>query len=500
MQPRTDLAEGFRSATMGLTPGLSQTLPAEEKEELRESQNFVSLKADIAKVNEIIQQTTSEEVRTELKSQRMSLYASLRNLRREKLAEYQGRQDPRYEPAGNHEQTDWREGHFDRIRHVLHPARRRLAQILPLTALPRSEEWVSALKDLVELRSSDCSVAYQDSMRPVNGKCPVISCSLDMESITVNPWKHVFDCYQKSHLKASGFAHFCFHCSKWFTSKLDSISDCKAHVESGDVPFRCNPVTFRKATACAGYCPVHLGRIDLPADERMTQYSDRTAWQRHISRCIPQYIKKHDANSLPCPHPLCPILCPSDRALWHHLEDVHSVAKPAAFGKRKADPADDQDVEDPPEIKKQYIAIKVSQGRKRVPITLPEDAPRPGSARSLSLGLGPNIPQIARAGLSISSSDFSYTGGDGRDGSSCSTASTPLSSPLDPGDMVGFGGDWRSPWSGRRDGASEECFSFVDPTTLNMPFGPALSTVVSSLLDPALRTDTRSGIVAEHRE
>ncbi|KAG7284893.1 hypothetical protein NEMBOFW57_009508 [Staphylotrichum longicolle] len=181
MQPRTDLAEGFRSATMRLNPGLPQTLPAKEEEELRKSPDFVSLEADVARINEKIQQTTSEEARAELKSERSSLYASLRKLRRERLAGYQERQDPKYEPVGDHEQADWSQGHFDRIRHVLHPARRRLAQTLPLTALPRSEEWVSALKDLVELRNSDCSVAYQDSMRPVDGKCPVESCSLKME-------------------------------------------------------------------------------------------------------------------------------------------------------------------------------------------------------------------------------------------------------------------------------------------------------------------------------
>ncbi len=178
MQPRTDLAEGFRSATMRLNPGLSQTLPAEEEEELRKSQDFVSLEAEMVRIKETIQRTTSEEARAELKSQRKSLYASLRKLRKERLADYQGRQDPRYEPVGNHEQADWRQGQFDRIRHVLHPARRRLAQTLHITALPRSEEWVSALKDLVELRNSDSSVAYQDSMRPVDGNAlsnPVLS-------------------------------------------------------------------------------------------------------------------------------------------------------------------------------------------------------------------------------------------------------------------------------------------------------------------------------------
>ncbi len=311
-----------------------------------------------------------------------------------------------------------------------------------------------------------------------------------LSSVTGNPWKHVFDCYRKSHLDASGFAHFCFHCSKWFTSKQDSVSDCHAHIRKHDIPFRCNPVTFRQATACAGYCPVHLGRTDLPADERMTQYPDLTAWKKHISRCIPEYIEEHDANSLSCPHPLCPVLGLPVKDLWRHLENVHSVAEPAALGKRKADPADDQDIEGPPEIKIRRIAVNVSQGHTRVPKNFPEDASSPGPARSLSSGLGPDIPQIAGTALSISSSDFSYTGSDSRDHSSCSTASTPLSSPLDPGDMVGFRGDCCSPWSTRWDSASKECFSSVDPTILNMPFDPALSTVVSSLLDPALRTDT----------
>jgi hypothetical protein len=55
MQLRTDVAEGFRPATMRLNPGLSQTLPAEEEEELRKSPDFLSLEANIVRVSEKIQ-------------------------------------------------------------------------------------------------------------------------------------------------------------------------------------------------------------------------------------------------------------------------------------------------------------------------------------------------------------------------------------------------------------------------------------------------------------
>ncbi|KAK4233229.1 hypothetical protein C8A03DRAFT_39077 [Achaetomium macrosporum] len=168
-------------------------------EELKNSQEYVSLETDIERINKTILQTASEEVVAELKSQRKFLYDKLRGLRRRRLAAYQRQQKLKYETAERHEQTDWRQCRFDRICHVLHPARRRLARTLCLTAAPRSEEWVSALKDLVELRNSDCSIAYQDVLRPVGGNArsaPAVAiCKGGRPTPTTKPTQYYYYSY-----------------------------------------------------------------------------------------------------------------------------------------------------------------------------------------------------------------------------------------------------------------------------------------------------------------
>ncbi|KAK3984490.1 hypothetical protein QBC44DRAFT_336862 [Cladorrhinum sp. PSN332] len=51
MELRTDLAEDFLSATMKRNPGLSQTLPASEEEELKRSAEYISLESQIKLIN-----------------------------------------------------------------------------------------------------------------------------------------------------------------------------------------------------------------------------------------------------------------------------------------------------------------------------------------------------------------------------------------------------------------------------------------------------------------
>ena len=181
MQRRTDLAEDFLSATMKRNPGVSHRLPAKEEEELKKSDKYVSLEEGIKKLGMDIGSATSKETLSELKAQRTVLYSQRRQLEKAALDEYRANQKIVYEVPEVHEQVDWRREHFDRISHVLHPARRLLSQIMGLRAAPRSPAWVDALKALVALRTSDCSVAYQDALRPIEGKCPVPTCHRDME-------------------------------------------------------------------------------------------------------------------------------------------------------------------------------------------------------------------------------------------------------------------------------------------------------------------------------
>jgi hypothetical protein len=146
----------------------------------------------------------------------------------------------------------------------------------------------------------------------------------------------VYRCSKDYHEKHCGFAEFCFRCSRWITSETDWEAHCQDHIDNLDMPFRCEPVTFRHAVACAGYCSGCLRKKGLPAAIRMRQFHDRTSWQRHISDCIPEYVESLDSkDSIPCPHLLCTVVLHSESDLWNHLRDIHSTHKPDARKKRQ---------------------------------------------------------------------------------------------------------------------------------------------------------------------
>lgn len=65
--------------------------------------------------------------------------------------------------------------HFDRIRHMT-PERDRLARTLFLPAQLQSPEGISAIRDLIALRTNDCRVAYQDVLQPVHDRHNVSRC------------------------------------------------------------------------------------------------------------------------------------------------------------------------------------------------------------------------------------------------------------------------------------------------------------------------------------
>lgn len=242
----------------------------------------------------------------------------------------------------------------------------------------------------------------------------------------------MYDCYRDYHRKHTGFAMFCFRCSKWLTSKSAWAADCQSHFDNHDVPFRCNPVKFHRATACAGYCPVHLGDASLPADERMGQHPDLGNWLKHISECVPAYIRaQKDRANLPCPHPECPVTCHSEKGLWYHLVDVHSVPEPSTRKKRKVCSENSQDEVPPTEAKRRIVIKPLGQ---MSPIDLPQDAVRPEFVQPFMLDLSPDLASIAESALSIHSSASSYSTRDeslwDRQDDSYSFG-TPLSSTLD---------------------------------------------------------------------
>ncbi|TLS25962.1 hypothetical protein PpBr36_06827 [Pyricularia pennisetigena] len=319
MDIRRDLTEDFRSATMKWDGDLALQLPAREVNRLKQDGEYIRLTEYISSLNTLINGGLSKKEEHEQHiAARKQAYDDRRRLVKQKLQEYR--------QCTTDQQSDWHRDHLSRIIHMM-PERQRLLHTLTLREPLRSPTGISALEDLITLRTGDWQVAYQSQLRPKNGMCPVKSCNTRIESLHVSQrWLHIYRCFEKRFKADYTFAKFCFLCSHWVTDKQKWEHHCQKHIEDGDTPFRCDPVVFRYAYACAGYCPVHLGRTDLLASERMTTYIDSKVWRLHISQCVTDHIKTGlQSDGLKCPHPDCFAPVDSEESLWCHLKDIHSV-------------------------------------------------------------------------------------------------------------------------------------------------------------------------------
>ncbi|KAI0431734.1 hypothetical protein F5Y09DRAFT_340281 [Xylaria sp. FL1042] len=232
-------------------PDLLHSLLAKVREKLEQRPKYASLCEQIEDISLRTKDAVTEDARDMLKAQLDNLYYRRRRLREDELKRHQRNQRRVYNAQrGAYDEGDWRRSHFDRVIRYMVLEGDRLADTLALAVPLRSPQGISALQDLVALLVDDSRVAYQDVFRPAEGRCPVPSCAVEIESIPLQGrWDHVYRC-RKGLLKAKhGFAKFCFLCNVWMTSAADWETHCQDHIDDMDVPFRCNPITPRRALA-----------------------------------------------------------------------------------------------------------------------------------------------------------------------------------------------------------------------------------------------------------
>jgi Protein of unknown function (DUF3435) len=182
LEPRRDLIEDFRSASMRRNPDLRHSLPAKNQDELEQRRDFIDLYEQIEHLSAQITAAITEEERKKLKAQRRHVYNQRQKLINEELKNYRRTQQRVYTTQCEVDnQGEWHRSYFDRVVRHMVPERDRLAYTLPLAAPLRSLEGISALRDLIALRTNDSRVAYQEVLRPISGCCPVPTCGLEIE-------------------------------------------------------------------------------------------------------------------------------------------------------------------------------------------------------------------------------------------------------------------------------------------------------------------------------
>lgn len=179
LEQRQDITQDFRSASMKRNPDLHHSLPSKDLYELKQRRDFVDLSEQIENLSLEVNAAVTEEARKELQRQRRHVYNQRQKLISAELANYR-RTERRLHTTQCEEsdQGEWQRGYFDRVVRHMVPERDRLSRTLALSVPLRSEEGISALRDLIALRTNDSRVAYQEVLRPIEGRCPVPTCGL----------------------------------------------------------------------------------------------------------------------------------------------------------------------------------------------------------------------------------------------------------------------------------------------------------------------------------
>jgi hypothetical protein len=171
---RKDIAEDFRSASMGGGRNLPSSLTANNRHHLKQRQDYIDLSERIID----LKGEGSRTQRRHLYDQRQTLVdEELEKQRRNPqsaITDYEGEQE-------GEQEGEWKRTYFDRVVRHMVPERDRLAKTLFLAVPLRSQEGISALRDLIALRTNDCTVAYQEGLRPLSGRCPVPTCGEELK-------------------------------------------------------------------------------------------------------------------------------------------------------------------------------------------------------------------------------------------------------------------------------------------------------------------------------
>ncbi|KAK0114148.1 hypothetical protein ONS95_013650 [Cadophora gregata] len=186
LEPQQDLTEDFRSTSIKRNPDLQHSLPGKCLDKLRQRQDFTDLSEQIDNLSAQITAAITEKGRQELKAQRRYVYNQRQKLINEELANYHRTQQRVHTTQYKvDDQGEWHRSYFDRVIRRMVPKRDRLARTLPIAAPLRSPEGISALQDLIALRTNDSRVTYQGVLRPIGGCYPVPTCGQEIKDIVV---------------------------------------------------------------------------------------------------------------------------------------------------------------------------------------------------------------------------------------------------------------------------------------------------------------------------
>lgn len=178
-KPSHDHIEYFQSFARFREPGLPTKLPARLMRNLDEDSEYRNLKEQIRCLQEdITQKSAVKSLRIQLQRHKSSLAQQrLEQYRAEWLQQTKQCKILQNEKYATTSVTD--DGSLDPMS-LVHPARRRLNQVMVDEVDVSSDVRWQAVQDLYSMLSEDHTVIYLPGERPINGCCPIKHCNLDL--------------------------------------------------------------------------------------------------------------------------------------------------------------------------------------------------------------------------------------------------------------------------------------------------------------------------------
>ena len=311
----------FRGLSLPRNPKLWQSLPAEKQHEFENSSKYINIEEEIAALKG---KNDANSI-----TRRKELYTQKRKLTADELRKWQKVQP--YRPDVDDEDNTspcYHRTIFNRTRFLM-PERDRLASVLFEVAALRSPTGLSALRDMVALCQKDAEVEFRPGLEPEKCCCSnsagqrktAQSPLGDMKTKTIYDWRHIYNCYKKSH---NGFSELCFQCNQWIFGEAQWGEHCQAHLDDREtLPIQCDPLVYDGVLATAGYCPFCLGGT-APAAVRMHQFLKRATWKEHIHRHVETLDESKPLN---CPHPGLQYTAIFNlvKKLKFHLQDIYCL-------------------------------------------------------------------------------------------------------------------------------------------------------------------------------
>ena len=322
---REIMSDVFREMSIPYNPNLSQRLPAREKYDLEQSQEYVALEKEIAS----FMQNRDSEATNQLEA----LRRKKRNMLENALKLWQTRQP--YKP---NDPPEYHRSLFARVRFMM-PERNRLARDLFQVAKLRDPLGLSVLRDMMALYRQTSEVEFRPGLE--RDKCCCPKKEENDGSCSEYDWKHIFDCYRKECSDMNAFADLCFLCNQWVLGKEEWREHCRHHINDlSTFPTCFDPLLHDGILASPGYCPWCLENPALEPEDRMHQFPHRAKWLEHIQRHIAALEKserEYKSVLVVCPRrkPGCPKFFDCVLELEFHLQDIHGLDMPKQSKTRK---------------------------------------------------------------------------------------------------------------------------------------------------------------------